>query len=86
MADADHTYFGHDLEKLLTPCYYRVNMIWLWETDLQIHGYEKENKRMFHNFGNNLVRKIINLLFQCRSKRYYERLQGAFQKLRKKLS
>ena len=64
MADADNTYFGHDLEKLLPP-------VSSGEYDLVVgnrftdSGYEKENKRMFHNFGNNLVRRIINLLFNA---------------------
>lgn len=64
MADADYTYFGHDLEKLLPP-------VASGEYDLVVGnrftdaGYEKENKRMFHNFGNNLVRRIINLLFNA---------------------
>ena len=64
MADADHTYFGHDLEKMLLP-------VASGEYDLVVgnrftdSGYEKENKRMFHNFGNNLVRKIINSLFNA---------------------
>jgi glycosyltransferase involved in cell wall biosynthesis len=64
MADADHTYFGHDLEKLLPP-------VTSGEYDVVVgnrftdSGYEKENKRVFHNFGNNLVRKIINLLFNA---------------------
>ncbi|HSW54551.1 MAG TPA: glycosyltransferase family 2 protein [Ignavibacteriaceae bacterium] len=67
MADADHTYFGHDLEKLLPP-------VASGEYDLVVgnrftdSGYEKENKRMFHNFGNNLVKKIINLLFKANLK------------------
>ena len=84
MADADHTYFGHDLEKMLLP-------VASGEYDLVVgnrftdSGYEKENKRMFHNFGNNLVRKIINLLFNADLKRYYERLQGAFKEFCKKL-
>lgn len=64
MADADHTYFGHDLEKLLSP-------VASGDYDLVVgnrftdSGYEKENKRMFHNFGNNLVRQIINSLFKA---------------------
>ena len=67
MADADHTYFGHDLEKLLPP-------VASGEYDLVVgnrftdSGYEKENKRMFHNFGNNLVKKLINLLFKANLK------------------
>ena len=64
MADADFTYFGQDLKKLLAP-------VISGEYDLVVgnrftdSGYEKENKRMFHNFGNNLVKKIINLLFKA---------------------
>ena len=30
--------------------------------------YKKENKRMFHDFGNNLVRKTINKLFKSNLK------------------
>jgi len=62
MADADNTYLGEDLNKLLTPVASN-------EYDLAVgnrftgSGYELENKRRFHNFGNNLVRKIINSLF-----------------------
>jgi len=62
MADADHTYFGHDLERMLLPVLFD-------DYDLVVGnrftaaGYEKENKRLFHNFGNNLVRKMINMLF-----------------------
>jgi glycosyltransferase involved in cell wall biosynthesis len=64
MADADYTYFGQDLEKLMTS-------VLSGEYDLAVgnrftdSGYEKENKRKFHNFGNNLVKKIINLLFNA---------------------
>lgn len=67
MADADYTYFGLDLEKLLAP-------VLSGEYDLVVgnrftsSGYEKENKRLFHNFGNNLVRKIINVLFNANLK------------------
>ncbi len=64
MADADHTYFAKDLDTLLKP-------VVSGEYDLVVGnrftdtGYEKENKRKFHNFGNNLVKKIINLLFNA---------------------
>lgn len=30
--------------------------------------YKKENKRRFHDFGNNLVKKTINQLFRCKLK------------------
>ncbi len=64
MADADNTYPGSDLNKLLAP-------VVSGEYDLAVgnrfteEGYEKENKRRFHNFGNNLVRKLINMLFKA---------------------
>jgi glycosyltransferase involved in cell wall biosynthesis len=67
MADADYTYFGGDIESLLAP-------VVSGEYDLVIgnrftdSGYEKENKRKFHNLGNKLVRKIINLLFNAELK------------------
>ena len=64
MADADLSHFAQDMEKLLAP-------VASGEYDLAIgnrfteSGYEKENKRKFHNFGNNLVRNLINLLFKA---------------------
>lgn len=64
MSDADNTYPGSDLHKLLAP-------VASGEYDLAVgnrfteEGYEKENKRRFHNFGNNLVRKLINMLFKA---------------------
>ena len=64
MADADLSHFAQDLEKLLAP-------ISSGEYDLVVgnrfteKGYKEENRRMFHNFGNNLVRKLINLLFNA---------------------
>lgn len=64
MADSDNTYLAKDLNKLLAP-------VVSGEYDLVVgnrftgSGYEKENKRRFHNFGNNLVRKIINVLFKA---------------------
>ena len=27
-------------------------------------SYEKENKRKFHNFGNHLIKKLINIFFK----------------------
>jgi glycosyltransferase involved in cell wall biosynthesis len=64
MADADFTYFGKDLQNLISP-------VLSGEYDLAVgnrftdSGYEKENKRKFHNFGNNLVRRMINSLFNA---------------------
>ena len=62
MVDADCTYPATDLPALLRP---------VLEDDADIvvgnrhagGAYSKENKRPFHNWGNNLVMKLINRLF-----------------------
>ena len=62
MCDADSTYSAADLPALLAP-------VIAGEADLVVgdrHSaghYERENKRPMHNFGNNLVRSLINRLF-----------------------
>ena len=38
--------------------------IWLYGDRLSNGTYQKENKRQFHEFGNNLVKKSINILFK----------------------
>lgn len=63
MADADSTYSAADLPRLLAP-------VLAGEADLVVgdrHGqghYKRENKRPLHNFGNNLVRGLINELWK----------------------
>ena len=63
MVDGDDTYpaeFVHELIKAVTS----------GQADMAIGDrlsngtYQKENKRHFHEFGNNLVRKTINVLFK----------------------
>ncbi|MBE6415005.1 MAG: glycosyltransferase [Akkermansiaceae bacterium] len=62
MVDADCTYPAKDLPDLLRP-------VLDDEADIVVGNrhaggaYCKENKRMFHNWGNNLVLKLINRLF-----------------------
>jgi glycosyltransferase involved in cell wall biosynthesis len=62
MVDADSTYLGSDLPKML-------NLVQNNESDFVVGdrhksgAYKKENKRKFHQFGNNLVKVIINFLF-----------------------
>jgi glycosyltransferase involved in cell wall biosynthesis len=62
VADADSTYKALDLQKLLMP-------VIEGEADMvvgdrhQTGAYKNENKRRFHNFGNGLVKKLINFLF-----------------------
>lgn len=62
MADADNTYRASELDKLLAP-------VLAGEADMVVgdrHAdgdYAKENKRPLHEFGNGLVRGIINTMF-----------------------
>ena len=64
MVDGDDTYPAEEVHKLIEAV---VN----GEADMAIGDrlsngtYQKENKRHFHEFGNNLVRKSINLLFKA---------------------
>lgn len=63
MIDADTTYKACDLENMLAPV---INN----EADMTVGNrhfnsqYALENKRSFHNFGNNLVKFLINFLFK----------------------
>jgi len=63
MADADLTYPARDVHKLIQPVEEgNVDMV---VGDRHSGGhYQKENKRAFHGFGNNLVKNMINLLFK----------------------
>ena len=67
MADGDDTYPAEFVHKLIEPV---VN----GQADMCIGDrlsngtYQKENKRMFHEFGNNLVKKAINVLFKTNLK------------------
>lgn len=64
MVDADDTYPAEAVHKLIEP-------IKTGEADMTIGDrlsngtYYKENKRAFHDFGNNLVRFLINKLFKA---------------------
>jgi Glycosyltransferases, probably involved in cell wall biogenesis len=63
MVDGDDTYPAESVHELLDPL---VN----GEADMTIGDrlsngtYEDENKRAFHNLGNNLVRNLINRLYK----------------------
>lgn len=67
MVDGDDTYPAEEVHKLIEPV---VN----GEADMAIGDrltngtYQKENKRHFHEFGNNLVRKSINIAFHTKLK------------------
>lgn len=64
MADADLTYPAKDIHALLVPVLEQ-------EADIAVGNrhangrYKEQNKRSFHNFGNNLVTKSINTIFAC---------------------
>ncbi len=67
MVDGDDTYPAEFVHKLMEPV---VN----GEVDMCIGDrlsngtYQKENKRPFHEFGNNIVKKSINILFKTKLK------------------
>lgn len=67
MVDGDDTYPAEEVHKLMKP-------VLAGEADMVIGDrlsngtYQKENKRHFHEFGNNLVRKAINVLFDTKLK------------------
>lgn len=61
MVDGDDTYpadFAPDMANKVL--YHQADMV---VGDRLSSTYSVENKRLFHNFGNNLVRKSINVLF-----------------------
>lgn len=63
MVDADDTYPAAEVEKLLEPL--RTGLADMTIGDRLSNGtYEKENKRGFHGFGNNLVKGLINRLYR----------------------
>ena len=67
MVDGDDTYPAEEVHKLIKPV---VN----GEADMAIGDrltngtYKQENKRHFHEFGNNLVKKSINIAFHTKLK------------------
>lgn len=67
MVDGDDTYPAEEVHKLIEP-------IIDGEADMVIGDrltngtYQKENKRHFHEFGNNLVKKAINVAFKTNLK------------------
>lgn len=67
MVDGDDTYPAEFVHELIKP-------VENGEVDMTIGDrlsngtYQEENKRKFHEFGNNLVRKTINILFDTQLK------------------
>ena len=63
MVDGDDTYPANQVHKLIEPI--RKGEADIVVGDRLSNGtYGKENKRMFHQFGNDLVRNAINKLFK----------------------
>ncbi|MBN2215338.1 MAG: glycosyltransferase [Bacteroidales bacterium] len=67
MVDGDDTYPASEVKKLMEPALSEdADMV---IGDRLTNGtYSKENKRGFHEFGNNLVRVLINRLFKAKMK------------------
>ncbi len=64
MVDGDDTYSASDAKKLCAPILEeQADMV---IGDRLSGNYTKENKRLFHNFGNELVRFLINWLFRAK--------------------
>ncbi len=63
MVDGDDTYPAEEVHKLMKPILEgKADMV---IGDRLTNGtYQKENKRHFHEFGNNLVKKAINIAFK----------------------
>jgi glycosyltransferase involved in cell wall biosynthesis len=64
MVDGDDTYPAHFVHEIIKPLVCK-------EADMVIGDrisngtYVNENKRLLHNFGNSLVKRVINRLYKC---------------------
>ena len=66
MVDGDDTYPAEDVKKLIGEVENGADMA---VGDRLSNGtYANENKRSFHGFGNNLVRRLVNFLFKSNLK------------------
>lgn len=63
MVDGDDTYPAEEVHKLIEPIIDGKADMTVGDR-LSNGTYKNENKRKFHEFGNNLVKKSINLLFR----------------------
>ena len=63
LVDADCTYQASDLEMMLS-LFEKSNADMLVGDRLSHGKYRQQNKRLFHNFGNDLVRNIINYQYK----------------------
>ncbi|MDC1382724.1 glycosyltransferase family 2 protein [Candidatus Puniceispirillum sp.] len=62
VADADLTYPAAEIYKLLQPIVAGEAEMVVGDRHVGGH-YAKENKRQFHNFGNKMIRNLVNWLF-----------------------
>jgi len=62
MIDGDDTYPVECIQEMVNQ-FIENNCDMLVGDRLSNNSYKKENKRAFHNFGNNLVRNLINVFF-----------------------
>lgn len=62
MVDADMTYDAKDVHELLKSVIERGADMAVGDRHARGH-YREENKRIFHNFGNNMVKWLIRFLF-----------------------
>ena len=63
MIDADNTYPADEVKTLMQPIIDKKADMVVGDR-LSSGKYASENTRLFHNFGNNLVRLLINTLFK----------------------
>jgi glycosyltransferase involved in cell wall biosynthesis len=63
LVDGDDTYPAEVVRQLLQPILNDEADIVLGDR-ISNGAYSKENKRAFHGFGNNMVRRLINILFK----------------------
>lgn len=64
MVDADDTYPAESVHDLIKPIIDKTADMVVGDR-LSNGTYKKENKRKFHNFGNNLVKRAINAIFKA---------------------
>jgi glycosyltransferase involved in cell wall biosynthesis len=64
MVDADCTYWAEDLDKFIKPILFD-NIDMVIGDRLSTGAYAQENDRNLHQFGNNLVKKMINKIFRA---------------------
>ena len=67
MVDGDDTYPASEVHKLIQPIIDGKADMTVGDR-LSNGTYKNENKRKFHQFGNNIVKKSINILFKTNLK------------------